>query len=92
MLQLAHPKVAQSKPGAIRSQVCLCWTMSASVNANSKLRLSASTPKQGIFVSASHQTGLLKGLEDFDVGGRVETIQTTALLRMTRIQRRVLET
>ena len=29
--------------------------------------------------------GLLKGLEDFEVGGRVETIQTTALLRMARI-------
>ena len=25
--------------------------------------------------------GLLKGLEDLEVGGRVETIQTTALLR-----------
>ena len=25
--------------------------------------------------------GLLKGLEDFEVGGRVETIQTTALLK-----------
>ena len=25
--------------------------------------------------------GLLKGLEDLDVGGRVETIQTTALLK-----------
>ena len=36
--------------------------------------------------------GLLKGLEDLDVGGRVETIQTTALLRTTRILRRVLET
>ena len=36
--------------------------------------------------------GLLKGLEDFEVGGRVETIQTTALLRMARILRRVLET
>ena len=36
--------------------------------------------------------GLLKGLEDFEVGGRVETIQTTALLRTTRILRRVLET
>ena len=35
--------------------------------------------------------GLLKGLEDL-VGGRVETIQITALLRMARIQRRVLET
>ena len=36
--------------------------------------------------------GLLKGLEDLEVGGRVETIQTTALLRTTRILRQVLET
>ena len=36
--------------------------------------------------------GLLKGLEDLEVGGRVETIQMTALLRTARIQRRVLET
>ena len=36
--------------------------------------------------------GLLKGLEDFEVGGRVETIQMTALLRTARIPRRVLET
>ena len=35
---------------------------------------------------------LLKGLEDFEVGSRVETIQTTALLRMARILRRILET
>ena len=35
--------------------------------------------------------GLLKGLEDLKVGGRVETIQTTALLRTARILRRVLE-
>ena len=35
---------------------------------------------------------LLKGLEDLEVGGRVETIQTTALLRTARILRRVLET
>ena len=35
--------------------------------------------------------GLLKSLEDLEVGGRVETIQTTALLRMARILRRVLE-
>ena len=33
--------------------------------------------------------GLLKGLEDLEVGGRVETIQTTALLKMARILRRV---
>ena len=36
--------------------------------------------------------GLLKGQEDLEVGGRVETIQTTTLLRTTRILRRVLET
>ena len=36
--------------------------------------------------------GLLKGLEDLEVGGRKETIQTTALLRTARILRRVLET
>ena len=36
--------------------------------------------------------GLLKGLEDLEVGGRVETIQTTALLKMARILRRFLET
>ena len=34
--------------------------------------------------------GLLKGLEDLAVGGRVETIQTTALLRTARIPRRFL--
>ena len=36
--------------------------------------------------------GLLKGLEDLEIGGRVETIQTTILLRTARILRRVLET
>ena len=36
--------------------------------------------------------GLLKGLEDLEVDGRVEAIQTTALLRTARILRRVLET
>ena len=36
--------------------------------------------------------GLVKGLEVLEVGGRVETIQTTALLRTARILRRVLET
>ena len=36
--------------------------------------------------------GLLKGLDDLEVGGRVETIQATALLRTVRILRRVLET
>ena len=46
-----------------------------------------------IVISALDTTtnGLLKGLEDLQVGGRVETIQTTALLRTARILRRVLE-
>ena len=33
---------------------------------------------------------LLKGWDDLEVGGRVETIQTTTLLRTARILRRVL--
>ena len=36
--------------------------------------------------------GLLKGQEDMEVGRRVETIETTTLLRTARILRRVLET
>ena len=36
--------------------------------------------------------GLLKELEDLQVGGWVETIQTTELLRTARILGRVLET
>ena len=36
--------------------------------------------------------GLLKGLEDLEVGRRVETIQTTALVGTARILRQVLET
>ncbi len=36
--------------------------------------------------------GLLKELEDLEVGGRMETIQTTTLLRTARILRRVLVT
>ena len=36
--------------------------------------------------------GLLNRLEDLEVGGQVETIQTTALFRTARILRRVLET
>ena len=35
---------------------------------------------------------LLKGLEDLDIRGHVETIQTTTLFRTARILRRVLET
>ena len=36
--------------------------------------------------------GLLKGLEELEFGGRVEPIQTRALLRTAWILRRVLET
>ena len=36
--------------------------------------------------------GLLKGLEELEGGGRVETIQTTVLLRTAKILRRVLKT
>ena len=36
--------------------------------------------------------GLIQGLEDLEIRGWVETIQTTALLRSARILRRVLET
>ena len=45
-----------------------------------------------IGASGTVTKGLLKGLEDLEVGGRVETIQTTALLTTARILRRVLET
>ena len=47
-----------------------------------------------IFIGAlsTINKGLLKGLEDLEVGGRVETIQMTALLRTTRILRQDLET
>ena len=36
--------------------------------------------------------GLVQGLEDLEITGRVETIQITALLRSARILKRVLET
>ena len=36
--------------------------------------------------------GLLKGLEELNVGVRVETVQTTALLRTARILRKVQDT
>ena len=36
--------------------------------------------------------GLAKALEDLEIRGQVETIQTTALLRSARILRRVPET
>ena len=35
--------------------------------------------------------GLIKGLEDLEIRGRVEAIRTTTLLRTARILRRVLE-
>ena len=36
--------------------------------------------------------GLVQGLEDLEITGRVGTVQTTALLRSARILRRVMET
>ena len=33
--------------------------------------------------------GLVQGLEDLEITGRMETIQTTALLKSTKILRRV---
>ena len=36
--------------------------------------------------------GLLKGLENLEVVGRVATIQTTVIMKTARILRRVLET
>ena len=36
--------------------------------------------------------GLIQGLEDLEIRGRMATIQTTALLSSARILRRVLET
>ena len=36
--------------------------------------------------------GLIKGLVDLEIRGRVETIQTTELLRSVRILKRVMET
>ena len=36
--------------------------------------------------------GFIQELEDLEIQGQAETIQTTALLRSTRILRRVLET
>ena len=36
--------------------------------------------------------GLLKGLKGLEIRGQVETIQTTVLLRLTRILRKVTET
>ena len=46
----------------------------------------------GIYDFGTVIKGFLKGLEVLEFGGRVETIQTTTLLRTARILRRVLET
>ena len=44
----------------------------------------------GVFSTVAER--LLNGLEDLEIRGRVETIQTTILLRTARIVRRVRET
>ena len=46
----------------------------------------------GIGAFGTMTKGLLKGLEYLKVGGRVEIIQMTALLRTARVLRRVPET
>ena len=45
-----------------------------------------------IFVLGTVTERLIKGLEDLEIRGRVETIETTALLRLARILTRVLGT
>ena len=56
-------------------------------------QISARRPETIVIAAFSTVTkGLLKVLGDLEVGGRVETIQTSALLRTARIPRRVLET
>ena len=45
-----------------------------------------------IGASSTVTKGLLKELDNLEVGGQMETFQTTTLLRMARILRRVLET
>ena len=44
----------------------------------------------GVFVRVTK--GLEQGLEDLEIRGRVETIETTGLLRLARILRRVWKT
>ena len=46
----------------------------------------------GIGAFGTVTKGLLKGLENLEVGGQVVTIQTAALLRTASILRGVLET
>ena len=41
---------------------------------------------------ATVSKGLVQGLEDLEIKGRVGAVQTTTLLRSARILRRVLET
>ena len=48
--------------------------------------------KVAIILIGTVSNGLVQGLENLEITGRVETIQTTALLTSARILRRVLET
>ena len=45
-----------------------------------------------VFVFGTIPKGLVKRLEDSEIRGQLETIQTTASLKSARIQRKVLET
>ena len=55
-----------------------------------KMRVTVMLIVTGIFIMVFK--GLESGLEDLEIEGRIETIQTTALLRSARILRGVLET
>ena len=46
----------------------------------------------GIGALGTDTKGLIQGLEDLEINGLEELIQTTALLRSARILKRILET
>ena len=73
----------------INKKIRTCKIVDFAVPADHRIKLKECEKKDKYFdlVIGAFGTvtkGLLKGLEDFEVGRRVETIQTTALLRTTR--------
>ena len=54
--------------------------------------MSGNYPNDIIIENSQNTKGLLKDFDDLQVGGLVETIQITALLKTARILKRVLET
>ena len=65
---------------------CTTWTLTKRL----KKKLDGNYTRIGAFGTVIK--GLLKGLEDLEVSGSMEAIQTIALLRTARIQKRILET